>query len=171
MARPSAYLICILTLTSCAAPGDTSQNARLYRTGNPDFDRMLALSITIAEEILARDASFVPFAAAVRTNGELAAVLTFEPMLTTPEAVNRTVGELSRGALTGLYRATAICTDVIAPIRDNSSRSDAISILLEDEAGSRGFILPYRRTDDGLRFGTAYFRHERSLVFRPATAM
>jgi hypothetical protein len=126
----------------------------------------------MAEELLRHDDSFVPFAAAVKTNGELAGVLAIEPQLTTSAAVNRTVGELVRGARTGLYRSTAVCTDVIAPLVNRDDHSDAISILLEDEQESRGFILPYERDQDGrLEFGVPYFREQTGLVFRRSVAL
>ena len=160
-----------LLVASCAAPSPPPQEVG-YRSGNPDFDRMIRLALAMAEELLRYDDSFVPFAAAVKTTGELTGVLAIEPQLSTSAAVNRTVGELVRGARTGMYRSTGVCTDVIAPLMDNASVSDAISIILEDEDESRGFILPYERSEAGvLTFGTPYFREEQSLVFQRAVAI
>ncbi len=145
---------------------DEPEVVRYFETGDRDFDRMLSLAVTIAEELLRHDDTFVPFGTAVKSNGQLTGVLAIEPELTTSGAVDRTVGKLVTGVRTGTFRSTAVCTDVIAPVKGGAGRSDAISVLLENRGESRAFVLPYSRLVDGtVTFGTPYFRQEKSLVF------
>lgn len=159
----------ILLALSFGCRGDVAAEpevVRFYETGDRDFDRMISLAVTIAEELLRHDDTFVPFGTAVKSNGQLTGVLAIEPELTTSGAVDRTVGKLVTGVRTGTFRATAVCTDVIAPVKDGAGRSDAISVLLENRGESRSFVLPYSRLVDGtVTFGTPYFRQEKSLVF------
>lgn len=165
--------ICVLGLTGCTV-GDTvpidgreARTAELetYQTGNEDFDRMLGLSVSAVREVLDSGDLIVPFAVAIRWDGQLAGVFRFEPELSSGAAVQRTVGELSRGVRTGLYRSTAICTDVLAPAVGGDTPTDAVSIVLEDAGGAHNFILPYERTRSGVQFGRPYLRHERPLAF------
>lgn len=153
--------------SSCRSSGpDEPEVVRYFETGDRDFDRMLSLAVTIAEELLRHDDTFVPFGTAVKSNGQLTGVLAIEPELTTSGAVDRTVGKLVTGVRTGTFRSTAVCTDVIAPVKGGAGRSDAISVLLENRGESRAFVLPYSRLVDGtVTFGTPYFRQEKSLVF------
>lgn len=119
---------------------------------HPDLDTLLNALIPFAQQKLAEDGEFYPFAASVTTEGEVQAIaFDLEDDFPTSDVVIEMLTEgIREAASQGEIRAAAICCDVRVVPPGQTEKVDAICVGLEHIAGeSLSVMLTYVRDDDG----------------------
>ena len=116
-----------------------------------DYQKLLEFSVKFAEQQLAKNRTFFPFGATIKTMGELSPSgvdgLGEHP---TPQAIIEQYSEgFRRDIALGAIRATCICFDGTVQTK-SMPKSDAITCDMEHHDGSpMRIFVPYRIEADG----------------------
>ncbi|MBL8218563.1 MAG: hypothetical protein JNL62_05015 [Bryobacterales bacterium] len=115
---------------------------------HPDLERLLNSSLDFAHNQQEKRGGFLPFAAIVDRNGNVAlqAVDPGEERPTPQTMMDRFASLLRRLASTGEAVAISLCYDSMVSSREGEPKKDAIAVALDHAAGESIIVFePYRK--------------------------
>lgn len=144
------------TKPSVSWPGACYQ----FDVAHPDLDRLMNFCVPFAQQRLAEDGRFHPFAATLHSSGEITpqATYTGEEHPEVHELVKDYTHLLKNIASRGEASAAALCFDYCLPITgepsaDRAKKKDAIAIGLEHCNGESVTVyLPYSKLAEGYAY-------------------
>jgi hypothetical protein len=136
---------------------------------HPDLDALLNPLLSFAQQQLSKRGSFLPFAANMATDGQIAMVggHTREEHPAPNDLIEFFVDCLSQKAAAGKIRAAGICLDSRVLPSNGSKKTDAIWVQFEHAEGQCVDVyLPYRKGFLGrLRHGELFAGNRAGRIF------
>jgi len=125
-----------------------------------DLDNLLSACIPFAQQMLAKHGSFLPFGCTMNPGGEIsfAAGYNDNPGIGAQEIADLLLEGFRAGAVSGEFKAIALCVDVRVDSPDGSGKTDAIRVTLEKNGGEAlNVFMPYRkRVLRGMTYGELF---------------
>jgi hypothetical protein len=115
---------------------------------HPDFETLLNPLLSFAQQMLAKQGTFFPFGASMRSDGEIAmaAGYTGDLRLEPVEIIDLLVQAFREESAIGAIRAVGICVDMRFVPPNGSEKTDAICAQLEHVEGACiDVFLPYKK--------------------------
>jgi hypothetical protein len=139
-----------------------------------DLNQLLNVLIPFAQQTLGHQGGFLPFAAALSTEGKVE-VISGHPGSdeTTAKEIHDVLLEgLQQGARDGKYRATGLCCEVRVRRGEADPGTDAIAVALEHSDGTAlDIYLPYeKKSAEEITYGNMFGTTGQAKVFPPPTA-
>ncbi len=135
---------------------------------HPDFDPLVNWLLPFAKQMLAENGEFHPFAAMMKTDGEIVAVgVQLDDGASTQEVLDFMVQALRAEATRGEIKASGICLDVRTIPPGSDQKTDAICVRLEHVEGDTVEVyLPYRKKFFGkIAFGELFAARGECAIF------
>ena len=128
--------------------------------GREHLDNLLSACIPFAQQMLAKHGSFLPFGCTMNPGGEISFAASYDdkPGVGAQEIAALLVEGFRAGAVSGEYKAIALCVDVRVDSPDGSGKTDAIRVTLEEYGGEAvNVFMPYRkRMLRGMAYGELF---------------
>jgi hypothetical protein len=144
---------------------------------HPDLDTLLNPLLSFAQQMLAKQGTFLPFGVSMRSDGEIAMAAGYigdsrpEPVA----IIDLLVQGFQQEAATGAIRAAGICIDMRIVPPGGTDKTDAICAQLEHAEGNCVDVyLPYKKRWLGrFKFGQifAVSRDQRVFATRPSEGL
>ena len=138
-----------------------------------DCEVVMNFGLPLAEELLKRHGEFLPFAAAMRPNGEIVCLGAYDgrevPSLagSFAEIIRSLKDTLIAGARRQEYMATALFYEVGFTLPSSSERRDAVAVSLNHRDGySVIVLLPYTIEDAGIVYDVPHAQPGEVDIFR-----
>ena len=138
-----------------------------------DCEVVMNFGLPLAEELLKRHGEFLPFAAAMRPNGEIVCLGAYDgrevPSLagSFAEIIRSLKDTLIAGARRQEYMATALFYEVGFTLPSSSERRDAVAVSLNHREGySVIVLLPYTIEDAGIVYDVPHAQPGEVDIFR-----
>ena len=137
--------------------------------GKAESQQLMNAVLPLAEQLLSQYGGFFPYGGAMTPSGEIISIAAYDGDERPPSS--EVISMLQRGfisaAQSGGYKATALVYDVRVPLPETGEKSDAIAIALDHESGySVVVLLPYKLTEQELRFGRMFAQPGENVVFK-----
>jgi hypothetical protein len=138
-------------------------------TPREEMDTLLDALLRFAQQMLDNHGEFYPFAAAVRSPGEIEMVASAseEEHPDSSVLIESLYEGLARQAAAGEIRAAGVCADVRVIPPDSTDNTDAISVAIEHASGDPVEVfLPYAKKKlRGVQYGELFAQAGVSRVF------
>jgi len=138
-----------------------------------DCEVVMNFGLPLADELLKRHGEFLPFAAAMRPNGEIVCLGAYDgrevPSLagSFAEIIRSLKDTLIAGARRQEYMATALFYEVGFTLPSSSERRDAVAVSLNHRDGySVIVLLPYTIEDAGIVYDVPHAQPGEVDIFR-----
>ena len=138
-----------------------------------DCEVVMNFGLPLADELLKRHGEFLPFAAAMRPNGEIVCLGAYDgrevPSLagSFAEIIRSLKDTLIAGARRQEYMATALFYEVGFTLPSSSERRDAVAVSLNHRDGySVIVLLPYTIEDAGIVYDVPHAQPGEGDIFR-----
>ena len=138
-----------------------------------DCEVVMNFGLPLVEELLKRHGEFLPFAAAMRPNGEIVCLGAYDgrevPSLagSFAEIIRSLKDTLIAGARRQEYMATALFYEVGFTLPSSSERRDAVAVSLNHRDGySVVVLLPYTIEDAGVVYDAPHAQPGEADIFR-----
>ena len=138
-----------------------------------DCEVVMNFGLPLVEELLKRHGEFLPFAAAMRPNGEIVCLGAYDgrevPSLagSFAEIIRSLKDTLIAGARRQEYLATALFYEVGFMLPSSSERRDAVAVSLNHRDGySVVVLLPYTIEDAGVVYDAPHAQPGEADIFR-----
>ena len=138
-----------------------------------DCESVMNFGLPLVEELLKRHGEFLPFAAAMRPNGEIVCLGAYDgrevPSLagSFAEIIRSLKDTLIAGARRQEYMATALFYEVGFTLPSSSERRDAVAVSLNHRDGySVIVLLPYTIEDAGIVYDVPHAQPGEVDIFR-----
>ncbi len=125
-------------------------------------------AILFAQQMLEQHGEFLPYAEALKSNGEISALGADmdKEFPKSSEVIDLLRNHLKEEAVKGTYVATAIIYDVRVRLPSSEEISDAIAIQLNHVSGYSVIVYkPYKLTDSSIVYGALFVHAGRNDVF------
>jgi len=133
-----------------------------------EIEELLNFLLPFAEQMLAKEGEFYPYAAIVDAQGEVTAVATYEGD-EHPDVGDLLVtlhDQLRERAAEGAIRASGIAADVTLTDPESGKTTDAVQVQLDHaDAEAVDIYAPYERQGDEVKFGELVAAEGREPVF------
>jgi hypothetical protein len=136
--------------------------------GREDLDNLLSACIPFAQQMLGNQGSFLPFGCTMSQNGKISIAASYDdkPGVGAQEIADLLLEGFRRGAVSGEYKAIALCIDVRVDSPDGSGKTDAIRVTLEENGEAVNVFMPYRkRVLRGIVYGELFASHADRTIF------
>jgi hypothetical protein len=142
---------------------------------NPDLNQLLSALLPFAEQMLAKHGEFLPFAMAMKPNGEIEAVGAYDGDEHPPPQtlIELTTLAFKQQAREGQIRAAGICYDVRTVPPGHTEKCDAVCASLEHHTGeSVDVYLPYEKDSKGnIQYGEMFATRRSPQFFVPEESL
>lgn len=126
------------------------------------------VAMPFAEQMLQKHGEFFPFGAALKSNGEVASVASYDGREQPPskDIIRLLKDGFIQGAKSGEYKATALVYDVKVTLPVSGKKSDAIAVSLNHRENYSVIVLfPYQLNNGQLTIGEVFAQQGESDVF------
>jgi len=134
-----------------------------------DLDNLLSACIPFAQQMLGKRGSFLPFGCTMSSSGEISFAAGYDdkPGLVAQQIADLLLEGFRAGAVSGEYKAIALCIDVRVDSPDGSGKTDAIRVTLEEKGSEAvNVFMPYRkRVLRGFAYGELFASAADKTVF------
>ncbi len=113
-----------------------------------DLDNLLSACIPFAQQMLTKHGAFFPFGCTMTASGEINLTAGYDDKLDigASEIADLLLEGFRAGARSGEHKAVALCVDVRVDAPDDSGKTDAIRVTLEENEGEAvNVFMPYRK--------------------------
>jgi hypothetical protein len=136
-----------------------------------DLEELMNFLIPFAQQMLAKSGEFFPFAAAMKQDGTIAQIMSYDgnEQPVSDDLIAILMDGFREDASKGELRATGICYDVRVAFGSSTNKTDAICVWLEHSDGEAKIIyLPYHKDSFGaLEYGDLKMTLAEKKVFSP----
>jgi hypothetical protein len=126
---------------------------------HPDLEALFNTLLPFTQKLLGKHGGFNPWGAIMWASGEIqwVAADNGEEFPEAQELIDLLTEAFSRPSCRGVLRAVGMCYDVLVTPSGQAEKLDAICCRLEHVSGEAvDVFVPYRKTDEGVRYADAF---------------